>query len=196
MIEINLLETKKPFQLPEILGVDLNLLNFKLIILALILSYLPSFLFAPKWEEEIQGIQKKVRAEDKTLKRLIRETKGQENFKEQIQEFAKQEKKLEEKLAVVKKIIERRKNPMSIMLYLTKNIPENVWLIKMEIKGDKIILTGKSDSYPSIGNFIKNLQSSVFFDASIRLAKSDTVVEADDTRVEKFVIEGNIQRFD
>ena len=52
MIEVNLIEKKKVSKLPVVLGVDLNNLNFKMLVLAFIVYYAPDFYLTDQWQQE------------------------------------------------------------------------------------------------------------------------------------------------
>jgi Tfp pilus assembly protein PilN len=196
MIEINLLEVKKPFKMPEILGIDLNNLNIKFLVLAYIFTFVPDMIFTDVWQEEVNELDSRIARNNKKLNELNREIANQKDIEAQIQAFVQQEKKLGNRLEVVKKIIKLKKNPMNIMLYLTKNIPKDVWLKSFKIENLTLIVTGDSSSYKSIGIFIENLRSSVFFDSTLHLKNSFTKEGKNKIRTESFEIEGSIRRFD
>ena len=47
---------------------------------------------------------------------------------------------------------------MRILYYIAQNIPENVWLTNVVLKGDTFTLEGESSDYPSVGLFWENLK--------------------------------------
>jgi hypothetical protein len=54
MIELNLLERKQPLQLPSIMGIDLNSLNFKMIGFSIFLYYVPEIFVASHFADKVK----------------------------------------------------------------------------------------------------------------------------------------------
>lgn len=197
MIEINLIVGKKPFKMPTILGVDMALINVKMIVLAIILSLIPGMFLESDWEPELAAVNQQVEETTQKVKKLEKKNDDNKTIQEQVDALARQEKKLAERLGVVKQIIKLKKNPMGIMLYIAKNIPEDVWLISLELENNTIKMKGQSLTYKSIGVFIENLKNSVFFNKDITMAGSRTIEGKDgQARVEEFDITGTIARFE
>ncbi len=199
MIEINLLEQKKPLKIPIVLGVDLSKINYKLLLVGIILSYVPEYTYYPILAEEIVKKNVEITSLNEELGKLEADIKGNEAIKNQLDAFNKQVEKLKERSDQVEKIIKTRTNPRKILERIARNIPEDMWLNKMEIgKDKKVTFEGLSSSYKSIGNFIVLLNESLFFGKSITLADSRT--EEDSTnkgrRLELFKIIGTIETFD
>ncbi len=83
------------------------------------------------------------------------------------------------------------------MLYLSKNIPTDIWLTNVDLAEDKITIEGESESYKSIGLFIENLKSSIFFNETLNLVESKTVENPVlKRRTEYFKITSEIARYD
>ena len=75
MIEINLLEQKKPFKLPVILGLDLASINYKALLLTGVIYFLPEPLLYNDWGNEIQEKQQVVnslRAKSALLRKKLK----------------------------------------------------------------------------------------------------------------------------
>ena len=108
----------------------------------------------------------------------------------QIKELKAQEENLIQKLAAVKEAIIVKKNPASILLYIAKNIPSDLWLEEIKITDDRMSISGFAQSYASVGNFVNSLKSSVFIQsASIKETKQEG-------RTQSFAVEFVISRFD
>ena len=52
MIEINLLEQKKQFKMPSVLGIDFSTINVKMLIFAILFSYIPEIFLKSYYESE------------------------------------------------------------------------------------------------------------------------------------------------
>ena len=82
---------------------------------------------------------------------------------------------MNEKLKAVNEVLKLKKNPVNLLLYISKNISTDLWIDKLSItKGGTLEIQGGSNSYKSIGVFIESLNQSIFFDKSIKLIKSQT----------------------
>ena len=83
-----------------------------------------------------------------------------------INKIAEEEEKLKQRRELIRKRAQNKKNPSKIMEYLSKNIPQDVWIEKLTLQGDGISIEGATLTYKSISIFLENLKSSVFFDKS------------------------------
>jgi Tfp pilus assembly protein PilN len=180
MIETNLGMSYKPTKLPKVAGIDLNVVNFPLVGIAFLVGMMaPGYLLTPGWQEELKAIneqERKILSEEKELKKKIKEFKY---IEEQIVELQAQEQRLKEKLRVVRKIIKTRKTPANLLLYIAKNIPDDLWLSEITIESDKFVLKGKSLSFLSVRDFIQSLRTSIFF-RDLRM--DSTQAKEDETR--------------
>ncbi|MFZ4713039.1 MAG: PilN domain-containing protein [Bacteriovoracaceae bacterium] len=197
MIEINLIVGKKPFKMPTVMGIDLGVLNIKMIVLAIILSFVPGMFLEDGREEEIALINEEINQLQQQLNKLQKKGEGNKSIEEQIEAHAKQEKKLAERLGVVKEIIKLKKNPMNVLLYISKNIPEEVWITSLDITNNNINIKGNAMTYKDIGTFVEILKGSVFFNKDLSMRNSKTIEAKDgNPRVEEFELGGTIARFD
>ncbi|MBF0300735.1 MAG: PilN domain-containing protein [Oligoflexia bacterium] len=199
MIEVNLIGTKKQFKLPVIMGVDLGLINFKWIIIVLIFDMLRGTIYENGWKKDNIVHQSKIDTAKQELEKTIEEGKKLEGVKQDVELLEKQELKLNEKLGVVKKIIKIKKNPMNMLLFIAKNLPEDVWVDNIELTNDQLTVTGQAMSYKSIGKFIDNLKESIFFGANnVKLEDSGTGMQSENTnkRSEFFKIKATITRYE
>ncbi len=197
MIKVNLYTGKKPFKLPIVMGVDLNRVSFIGIFIALVLSFVPDLFLKDQWNAELNQAESKIEA----LKSELESTKKKANLsitlEQKINAYIEQEKKMNEKLKAVNEVLKLKKNPVNLLLYISKNISADLWIDKLNItKGGTLEIQGGSNSYKSIGVFIESLNQSIFFDKSIKLIKSQTQTLSNDQRIETFEISGIMRRFD
>ena len=122
MIEVNLIVGKKPMQMPKIAGADIRAIKVKHVVIGIVFyyasSYMVDFILADK-KQDVETRRQNVQKEVTTLRKEVTERKSIEQQKENL---IKQEQKLKAKLEVVRKIIQEKKNPMKILLYVSKNI--------------------------------------------------------------------------
>jgi len=192
MIKINLIQKRKSVKIPSVFhGV-----SFKVILIAVALLYIPDFFLKTGWPDEIVENQKKLKSLKSKLIKLKLKSREQKDLQKKIAAYTKKENDLKNRLEVVKQIIEERRNPMEILHYISKNIPDELWVRHIGFSGNDFNLKGESTTYKGIGLFMKNLKKSIFFGNSIRLKDTKTVEnKIEGERTEYFEIIGTIERF-
>ncbi len=196
MIKINLTAAPKQLDISNLGGFDFTKLKFKAVIIACVVIYLPDFLLLPMWEgdfntktQELSTLQ----AQSSTLKRKVSQSA---TYEKQIRELKVQEENLGKKLTAVKQAISLKRNPANLLLYISKNMPEDLWIKELSIEGETMSVKGEALNYTSVGNFVNNLRSSVFIrDANIKSTTSN-VRESDKRRIESFEISFAVSRFE
>ncbi len=192
MININLLGQKKPFRLPLILGMDLNHLKLKWIILAIILNFSADFFTVDIWQENEQQQQQIITELQAKLTKINQEVQSHGDLKKKLEAFKDQVRKLQERSEQVDKILKQKKNPRQILERLARNLPEDLWFETLEVtRDDELKVVGRSISYKSIGDFIMMANDSPFFGGQLTITKSSTQEETEgiySRRVESCVI--------
>ena len=133
MIEINLLEQKKPFKLPVVfLGLDLATINYKALLLTGVVYFLPEPLLYNDWATEIQEKQQVVSGLKQKRELLNKKIKGQKDIEKKLDAFNKQIEILKNRSAQVEKIIRRRTNPKLALERLGRDIPKDMWFSSLK----------------------------------------------------------------
>lgn len=196
MIKINLSNAKKQVDISNIGGFDFTKLKIKALLLVIGIIYVPDFVLVPMWEEERETINQELNAKQGKLSGLKRQVAQSLDMHKQIRELKAQEENLGKKLTAVKQAISEKRNPASILLYIAKNIPPELWIKELDIDQEQMTIKGEALDYTSIGNFVNSLRSSVFIrDANIA-GTSSAVRESDKRRIESFEVKFSIARFD
>jgi len=196
MIEVNLSPVKKSGGLTNIAGIDLSLINVKMLFIAMLIFTFPDGFLLNYYESEIQKNQNAFEKLNKEFKSLNQRSRALVNIKKQVDALDEQEKKLALKLEAVKKIINKRSNPVEILDYVAKNIPSDVWLTDIKLEGVNLIMSGHSESWKSIGSFLENLKNSIFFSKDISYSRPENgEKEFRGRRVEIFEIKASVVRF-
>ncbi len=196
MIKINLANNKKQLDISNLGGFDFTRVKIKALLLVIVLIYVPDFVLVPMWEAELETANTELQSRQSDLKKVKSKVNKSKNFETQIKELKAQEENLGKKLLAVKQAISEKKNPSSLLLYVAKNTPENLWLKSLEISENSMLVSGEASDYSSIGNFVTSLRSSVFVkEANITGTKS-TVRDSDKSRIETFDVKFIIGRFD
>jgi Tfp pilus assembly protein PilN len=196
MIKINLSPGKKQVDISNVGGFDFTKLKIKLVIIACVAFYVPDFTLVPMWEDEFNVRSQELTTLQAASTSLQRKVSQSAAFEKQIRELKIQEENLGKKLTAVKQAISQKRNPANLLLYISKNMPDDLWITELVIDGETMQVKGEALNYTSVGNFVNNLRSSVFIrDANIKSTTSN-VRESDKRRIETFEILFAIARFD
>jgi Tfp pilus assembly protein PilN len=164
--------------------------------LALFLIYIPDFFLVPMWEEDMNTKQAELQTLQGEVNSLKRKVSKSATYEKQIRELKAQEENLVKKLTAVKEAISLKRNPSNLLLYISKNMPSELWIKELSIDRQTMMIKGEALSYSSVGNFVANLKSSVFIkDANIKSTNS-IVRESDKKRLEVFEVQFEIARFE
>ena len=196
MIKINLSIEKQQFDLSNIGGLDFTRIKVIPLVGAIFFYYLPDFTLISYWENERLGVNETVKQKQGELRELKNKVTKSMYVNRQISELKAHEENLGKKLNAVKEAIKEKRNPGSLLQYISKNIPQELWIKELNIQDFQLIIKGESLDYASIGNFVNSLRSSIFIkDANIS-STSSVVRETDKRRIESFEVKFNIARFD
>ena len=199
MIKVNLLEQKKPFKMPVILGIDFADVSIKGLVIVGILSFTPDFFLYPSWEVELEELGGQIRALQVNHRKLQKGLKKNAGVKEKLSAFNKQVEKLKERSVQVDLILKEKRNPALIMEKIARRLPSDIWFNLFVIDEDKsITIKGGGILYKSIGDFISNANRAGFFGQPLNLVESKTIEENNSAnyRVQVFTIQGKIEKFD
>lgn len=196
MIEINLSPNKKATGISNVGGFDFSQINLRMLFFAILFLYIPEIIFESYLDDEIKAQQNEQQRLKKELEGFQKEITGMRNIQRQVDAFLEQEKKLEVKLATVKKIIAKRQNPFKVFKYIASNIPKDVWLTSLTLEDKKLRMTGYAKTWKNIGEFIESLKSSIFFAGQINYSRpSGDKQEYRGSRVEVFEIKTEVTSF-
>lgn len=196
MIKINLSNAKKQVDISNIGGFDFTQMKIKAVLVVIILIYIPDFVLVPLWDEERDSASQAVQTKQIELSTLKKKVVESQDLEKQIRELKAQEENLGKKLTAVKQAISEKRNPAPILLYIAKNIPNELWIKELSIEQEKMTIKGEALDYTSIGNFVNSLRSSVFIREANIAGTNSTVRESDKRRIETFEVNFSIARFD
>lgn len=200
MIEINLLEKKKAFKAPVVLGVDLAKLPWRKMIVAVALAKFPVDYYREFTVELEQAKEKEINVLKQELRKVNKDVVKNRGIKEQLSAFNDQIERLKSRSAQVDKIIKLKTNPRYLLERLARSTPEELWFEELILDGGgKINIKGGATNYTSIGEFIVKVNESPIFNGSMLLKDSQTEEVSKDNvtfREEKFEIEGEIKLYD
>ena len=200
MIELNLLEKKKPVVLPVVLGLDLNKIDIKKLGIAIVIYYLPSILVSTLYEDKIADAEKKLQiitTKNETSKAAIEKDN---NVKYQVDAYKAQVIKLQSRSNQVDEILKNRTNPKKILEKIARSIPEDVWFTSLSInEKHELSIRGGSDTPRAIGEFITNINDSPYFGGNVTPVNQENKKEDLDgvlTSYESFELKGRVINYD
>lgn len=196
MIKINLASSKNAVDISNIGGLDFTRIKIVPVLVAAVVLYVPDFLLLPMWEAERETANQQVSTVQSELSSLKRKVSQTQDFEKQIKDLKAQEESLGQKLQAVKQAISEKKNPAPLLLYIAKNVPNELWINELTIEDDTMSIKGEAYDYTSIGNFVNNLRSSVFIKEANIGSTNSTVRASDKRRIETFEVKFVIARFD
>ncbi len=196
MIKINL----KPSAAQEsafLGGIDINLINFKFLIIAIVLITIPQCVFESVTSSQIEKINVQAQEIQQEIAQLTKKEQELKEIQEKMDELKAKEKAVMARLEIIQEVVSVRKNPMKILHELALAIPSDVWLEEIFYEGDKIIFKGNAIDYKSIGIFIEGLNRIVFFNRQVNLDDYSTVTLPESKRrVERFQVTAKIERYE
>ena len=201
MIEINLLKEKKTFVLPVVIGIDLNLINYRLVGIAMGFVFLSGIIASSIFGQIEDNVKSEIEVKKKQFDALRKSNKENQKIITKIENLKKKESILQKMDKLANQLIrDKKSNPQKILLRIANDIPDDLWLKNLDITPErKVRMTGESSSYKSIGNFLSDTNDSIFFGKSLEVKNLTTVEDEmlkDGSRVESFEITGEIKQFD
>ncbi len=81
----------------------------------------------------------------------------------EVNEFTTKKKELEDKLKIIDELKKGKTGPVRALDDLATEIPNRVWLTKIDEKGGAMTLEGKAIDHEDVSAFMKSLQKSKYF---------------------------------
>lgn len=126
-----------------------NLVNYMLVV-GLVLGLLPlgiEWWWLKSTEERLQEQVAELKDEYDVLKPII----------DEVNAYKKQQSELERKIEVINDLKVNQKGPVKVMDYVSRSVPELVWLRRMEVKTKTLRLSGNARNENAVATLIDNL---------------------------------------
>lgn len=199
MIEINLYPGKGTGS-GEGSNIDFNSISIKGMIAAFVIYLLVNYGMPMFYGEKVQNWDNQIQEMNTEMASLTSQLSVLGGLKKEIEAAKAEEQLLYEQLNIIKEIMSNKRNPMKILLYLSRNTPENTWITSFKTEGRAVRIEGLSFSYNLIGKFFDSLKSSIFFSGELRLetGSAQNTTEDGETvrRLEQFTITGSVRQFE
>lgn len=206
MIQLNLLEKKKPVELPVIMGVDLNKVNKKSFILGYVIYYSLTTFLVPTFKEQNADIEAQITKQRSELRKLTNEVKKFGNLNEIMNAFDRRIKELQSREDLVAKVMSQKSNPYRVLRGLSESLNNDIWFNEVTIDDKKnITIKGESISFSSVGDFINNVKQLAYFSPMVgysgetfgmkELKEVQEEMYGENITLQSFIIQGNIQSY-
>ena len=81
-----------------------------------------------------------------------------------VEELEAKREALRHKIGVIEELKRNQRGPVKIMDEVSKALPELVWLTKLTLKGNELLLDGNAMDENAVANFISNIDDSPYFE--------------------------------
>ncbi len=128
-----------------------------LYLLVLVLVFIGIFYWHTSTSKKIKNLRLEITKADQEINRLSKVVK-------EVEKFKKDKKVLEEKIRVIQHLKSNRQAQVHYLDEINKALPVQVWLEFYQERRGNVIIRGKSLSTDGIADFMRNLDSSSYFD--------------------------------
>lgn len=155
MIKINLLsEGKRPTAVRKTRKAAISLegkeIGQWLLVAGIVIGLAAVGLYWWTLKQRLEEVQSEVRAAEAEVERLAAVLKEVEDFKQKKAE-------LERKIGIINDLKANQRGPVRVMDYVSRALPELLWLDRMRMEASNIELEGRAFNTNAVANFIENL---------------------------------------
>ncbi|AYF43173.1 fimbrial assembly protein PilN [Halobacteriovorax sp. BALOs_7] len=206
MIEINLLEKKKPFELPVVLGVDLNQVNKKSLVIGYLIYYILTGYVVPGFKDENKEFRAQISQARSEYNKVKKEVDSYGSLNEVMNAFSKRIEELKSREELVAKVMSKKSNPYKVLRGLSSSLNDDIWFNQLSIDKDRVIkIEGESISFSSVGDFVNNVKELEYFISRgnftgetfgmKELKEVQDELYGETVTLQSFTIEGKIQSY-
>jgi Tfp pilus assembly protein PilN len=82
----------------------------------------------------------------------------------EVEQYQKRKESLQQRIDLINQLKQNQKGPVRIMDQISRDLPDLVWLDRMEIAGGRISLTGRGLNPNAIALFVLNVKNDPYFE--------------------------------
>lgn len=175
MIELNLLEKRKPFVVPTVMGVNPRDINIRMLIVAGVFWFLPDMLIVNYFDPQIESKQSEFAELVEKSKKIKDKVSEDKSVKGLLSAYKEQVEKLKQRSGQVDEILKARTNPKKLLEKIARSVPDELWIEKLNIKeNNEIQIIGGAENSRAIGEFITLINDSPYFGGTVSPVKQES----------------------
>ena len=110
-------------------------------------------------------LQKRALAErQETVAVKTTEAQRLESIIKEVEDYQKRKDNLQKRIDLINQLKQSQKGPVRIMDQISKDLPDLVWLDKLNMSGGVISIDGRGLNPNAIANFVENIKTDQFFE--------------------------------
>ena len=82
----------------------------------------------------------------------------------EVEEFQRRKDSLQNRIDLINQLKQNQKGPVRIMDQISRDLPDLVWLDKMQVAGGSISLSGRGLNPNAVANFVENIKNDPYFE--------------------------------
>lgn len=83
---------------------------------------------------------------------------------QEVENFQKRKDNLQSRIDLINQLKQNQKGPVRIMDRISQDLPDLVWLDKLEVNAGKITVRGRGLNPNAIANFVENIKNDTYFE--------------------------------
>jgi type IV pilus assembly protein PilN len=99
----------------------------------------------------------KIEAKKAEVAQAQREVEALAAVIKEVEDYKAKKSELERKIGIINDLKANQRGPVRVMDYVSRALPELLWLDRMRVAGDSIQITGRAFNTNAVANFIENL---------------------------------------
>jgi type IV pilus assembly protein PilN len=92
------------------------------------------------------------------------EARGLEHIIKEVEDFQKRKDSLQQRIDLINQLKQNQKGPVRIMDQISRDLPDLVWLDRLDIVGGQITITGRGLNPNAIALFVLNIKNDPYFE--------------------------------
>lgn len=171
MIRINLIPHRAEFRKKQIIEYITVFVSSILLVVAIVVVI---DIWSTQELTDLQAEQALLKTQNAQLSKKIGELRNLDSLRKDV----------EGKLQIVDELQAGRFRSLNTLVAVAETIPQNIWLISLKDNAGSLSLTGLGESSKAVANFMRALETSVYFD-NVRLTV-DKESQAEGVHVRQF----------
>ena len=169
MIRINLIPHRAEFRKKQIIEYITAFVSSILLVVGIIIVI---DVWSTQELTDLQAKQALLKTQNAQLSKKIGELRNLDSLRKDV----------EGKLQIVDELQAGRFRSLNTLVAIAKAIPQNIWLVSLKDNSSNLSLTGLGESSKAVANFMRALQTSIYFDDVSLTVDKEAKVEGIEVR--------------